>query len=1492
MKPRLLFCILSVLSIANLAYAQNTKRKPFLKFTNISSKLGVPGEFIRCMIQDDMGFIWLGTDIGFKYFDGYRYREYLMEDEDLSITAMLEDRVGDIWAFAGASVLYHLDRRKDMLTRHEIIQDTLKTLEQLYGKIPMSTCLLQDTDQKLLISTYDGFRKYDPVGDTVFIVGQKDDMYRGYLLKGAEGQLLEIRGDGIRGFDSVDSLWIPFKDSSGQPVKIIESYSQVIRDRKGVIWVTTSSSGGLYSVESHSGLVTRYRYDPNNPLTINFGRAHSVLEDSRGWLWLALDDSGIDLFDRSSGVFHHYEMNYEHEDALDGKPLRLFEDRDGGIWISLFHSGIDYLGLSSKKFKTYQASSSASNSLNFPYIKALYERPDGNIWIATDGGGLNLWDRKSDTFSHFTNEPGNPNSLSSDKCWWVGEDKTGLVWIATQDGVLNQLDLKKKTFKYFAPGGPHIDAQGDLWLTRNEGIHKYDQSSGNFDLVLPNYYGMFDDKAGNYWIGTPEGSCKYDFEKKEFGDCIEKRHYWISEDSQGNFWMLLPTQGDTILKYNPNTQEYLDTVILQNSKDHMWNQMVIDDNDNVWLATNSGIYRYDPGEKKLNHFDFEDGLASSFFRFSPPIKTRTGELVFGSTKGFNIFHPDSLFENNVEPQIVITGLRIGNQEVPVVGSLSDTLQWKSPLAQHIHFTESVTLSHKQNDLSLEFTALNFDTPEKNKFKYQLKGFDDNWIETDANSRIAKYTNLKPGKYTFKVIGCNNDQKWNMDGDVLHIQIQPPWYWTWWSKTIYTLILIGSIFAFVRWRTARQRRKLAEVNQLNESLRQLDKLKDQFLANTSHELRTPLQGIIGLSETLFDQVGKESLDKQREDLQMIISSGKRLNSLVDDILDFSKLKNYDIELLQKPINIRVLADIILRNNAPLLKGKNLELVNNIPTDLPAAHGDENRLQQVFYNLVGNAIKFTETGEIRISAVQKNQWLEFCVKDTGIGIPRNKLRSIFQEFEQVDGSISREFAGTGLGLSISKQLVELHGGEMWVESEVGQGSAFFFTLPVSKEKATTLTPEKIASRTHFQFSVSEPIFSASEGAVRILVVDDEPINQQVLRNHLSGQGFHIFQAMNGEEAIQLIEESLPFDLVLLDVMMPRMSGYEVCLKIREKHLPSELPIIMVTAKNQLHDIVQGLSLGANDYLPKPFHKEELLARVKTQLDLHQINSITSKFVPNEFLHSLNRERITEVMLGDHTEQEVTVLFTDIRDYTSLSETMTPEQNFRFVNAFHGRMGPIIQKNEGFINQYLGDAIMAIFAAGPENAIQAAIDMQKRLEEYNGERLADGRSAIKMGAGLHTGPLIMGIIGDKNRMDAATIADTVNTASRIESLTKYYGTSILVSEDSLRQVKGRENFNFRYLGKVQVKGRKEPVGLYECYDGDPKELSVKKMETHPEFEKGLEQFFNRDFPEAAGTFNAVLKTNPKDQPARLFLNKSSKYTLEGVPKDWDGVEVMSFK
>ncbi|MEO0895906.1 MAG: response regulator [Bacteroidota bacterium] len=694
-------------------------------------------------------------------------------------------------------------------------------------------------------------------------------------------------------------------------------------------------------------------------------------------------------------------------------------------------------------------------------------------------------------------------------------------------------------------------------------------------------------------------------------------------------------------------------------------------------------------------------------------------------------------------------------------------------------------------------------------------------------------------------------------------------------------------------------QLRSQEEANKKLLQADKLKDEFLANTSHELRTPLNGILGLSEAIYEGVTGPVNEETRDNLSMIMSSAKRLSGLVNDILDFSKLRNYDIELQLRPLDFRSLAHVVMRISESLLGGKDLALKTDIPNDLTPVKADENRLQQILYNLIGNSIKFTDAGSVTLKAEPKEGFLLISVIDTGVGIAPEKQSRIFESFEQGDGSVAREYGGTGLGLSITRQLVELHGGEIGLNSVVNEGSTFFFTLPIAEKEEHeevlqfTTQPGDFALHQHAPFkdvTISpKPVESNDELSYHILVVDDEPINRQVLKNHLSTQSYFVTTVVNGLEALEIVESGQHFDLVLLDVMMPKLSGFEVCQKIRENHSASELPIIMITAKNQVADLVTGLSFGANDYIVKPFSKNELLARINTHLNLLDIHAATSRFVPYEFLKSLGKETITEVKLGDQVAREGTIMFSDIRGYSRLAEEMTPAQTFAFLNAYLSRMGPEIQQHNGFVNQFYGDGIMALFLNEAEDALKASINMMETLHLYNAERMEKNREPLKIGIGLHTGSLMMGMIGDKKRLDTGLVADTVNVTSRIEGLTKLYGAPIMLSQEIYEALPEPEKFHLRYLGKVQLKGRNEVMKMYECIDGLEKQEYLLKKATLENFQLGIEAFYHKKFAEAERAFKATLTENPLDEAAQYYLAETQ---LALTLKDWDswsGVRVM---
>ncbi len=687
------------------------------------------------------------------------------------------------------------------------------------------------------------------------------------------------------------------------------------------------------------------------------------------------------------------------------------------------------------------------------------------------------------------------------------------------------------------------------------------------------------------------------------------------------------------------------------------------------------------------------------------------------------------------------------------------------------------------------------------------------------------------------------------------------------------------------------------NDMAIALQKADKMKDDFLANTTHELKTPLNGIIGLAESMLENPSDKLSKDNSVNMGFIVASGRRLLNLVNDILDFSKLKSHDIALKLTPIDLKQVAELVIFASKSQLKNKKLDVINEIPENLPAVEADENRLQQILYNLIGNAIKFTETGSVTVRAIERDGKIEISVEDTGIGIPEDKLEAVFQSFEQVDASISRQYGGTGLGLSITKNLVELHGSKIQVDSVLGKGSRFYFTLNKTEQDARKIDQASLTKIAEVPseeeiISFQDTSDTESEGMGTVLVVDDEQVNLHVLKNQLKTQNYDTTVAINGMEAIDLINRGIKPDVVLLDVMMPKMNGYEVCRILREKYSIAELPILLITAKNQISDLLEGMESGANDYITKPFTQKELLARVKTHLRVSRMNHSYGKFVPKEILQYLNRESIIDLRLGDQSLRDMTVLFADIRSFTTISEKMTPEENFNFINSYLKHIGPIIRFNGGFIDKYIGDAIMALFPNKTEDGLKAAIQMQSEVIEYNVYRKSRGFQPIDVGIGLNSGTLMLGIIGEEQRMEGTVISDAVNLASRLEGLTKMYGAKIAISEFVLKSLPNPEDYNYRFLESVKVKGKNESVGVIEILDGLPLEILEQRLKTKSIYDLGQKLLREGKFLEASEEFKKVLKIDSTDKAAELLIKRCEQFSTQKNSPDWEAIITMTEK
>ncbi len=1475
---------------------------------------GLSHSSVYAVRQDRDGFIWIATQDGLDRYDGtvmsiFRAAprsEHAAGPGTLSgsdVSAVLPDRDGGLWVASWGGGLDRLDPGTGRFGpfgggKARLPDDRIQTL-------------FEDRDGVIWAGTYSkGLLRIAPGSSTIGVV-PSDPSREETLSDPRVWAIAQDPGGALwvgtsRGLDRLDPATRRVTRLAVRPSRALpESSSEQDRtvrallvDRSGNVWIGTGR--GLVRAGRGSETFEPVKASGEGGALLASEPVNVLLEDRQGRIWAGFSGAGLVVLDPGTGETVRWVQDPQRLDALAHGDIRsLLEDRTGMLWIGMRGGGVQVIDVRPRRFDVIPA-----EALPDRFVWSVLVDAGGKRWIGTQKG-LVLWEGTGRSGARYQHDAADPRSLPSDNVNVLLEAANGGLWVGTWGGGLALLDKRSGTFRTVRPRDPAGGSEritslcpgraGEFWVGTRAGLYRLDSSSETLELERANGKQreaevLLAGRDGTLWMGTEGyGLLSRDPQTRTF-----TRHDLGGSGSAGRSILCLwedPARGllwvgtaAGLVAYAPGRGVRTRLGEEEGLTNATVRAIQGDRAGRLWLATNSGLARYDPSTRRVTAYGVRDGLPVVVF--SSALSTfPDGRLWFGGDGGTVTFDPASLGEEGPPPSVVITRLRRASEPAVVDRPAS--------------VPGGIVLSHRDSVVSFDFAVLDFTDLSRNRYAYRLEGFDLDFVDA-GNRAFASYTNLDAGRYRLHVRAAGSQGVWNEQGASLSIRVLPPPWKSWWAYTLYGLALAGSVVSFV---TA-QRRKVERERAINARLVQADRLKDEFLANTSHELRTPLLGIIGIADSLLAGATGPLPEATRDDLGLVVASGRRLARLVNDILDFSKLRSHEIALARTAVDLRSAADVVLALSRPLVADRAVVLENQVPASLPAAAADEARVQQVLHNLVGNAIKFTREGTVSVTAREAGEFLEVTVADSGIGIEREALERIFRPFEQADGSVEREFGGTGLGLSITRQLVELHGGTIWVESEPGKGSRFSFTLPLAAPDAglapqpgsvpaPVLVPEagRLARPRPGTMSPSRvaPVPPASRGA-RVLIVDDEPVNRKVLENYLGLAGYDVTSVASGPEALALVTREPAFDLVVLDVMMPRMSGLEVCRRLRETRPADRLPVVLLTAKDQVEDLVAGFSSGANDYVTKPVTRDELLSRVETHLKLARINLAMWRFVPHAFLQTLGRESVLDVALGDQHEAEMTVLFSDIRSYTTLAESMTPRDNFAFINAYLRRVGPVIKEHGGFVNQFYGDGIMAIFRRRGEEAVAAAVGMQRAVAAYNAERERDGRRPIRIGIGLHTGRLILGIIGDRHRTDTGVISDTVNTSARMEGLTKHFGAAIAVSGETLACLPDPSRFPHRFLGKVRVKGRANAVDVYEVFAEEPR-ASVRQA-TREAFERGLGHYLAGRMDDARAAWRTVLMDDSEDAAARMYLDRAERLSREGVPAGWDGVEAMESK
>jgi signal transduction histidine kinase/DNA-binding response OmpR family regulator/streptogramin lyase len=968
------------------------------------------------------------------------------------------------------------------------------------------------------------------------------------------------------------------------------------------------------------------------------------LQDKKGKIWIGTDHGGVNLLDKKDFSIRYLLNNDDDNKSLSQNSIIAMQaDNSGIIWIGTYKQGINYYYENSLQFALYRRQPSNPNSLSYDDVNRFVEDRRGNLWIGTNGGGLIYFDRETGKFKQYFHDPNNSNSLANDVIVSLWIDHQQKLWIGTYYGGLDCYDGKNFIHYRHNPQDAstisddrvweiYEDSQKKLWVgTLGGGVNLLDRQKNSFYRFgslnnTSSVFAFLEDRDGNFWIGTLDGVdvkmkqtdkvVHYAHQEKDPGSLSNNNILCIMEDSRGLVW--LGTREGLDL-FDKKTNSFRTFRTEDGLPDNTILNILEDDKANLWVSTPNGISKAIIANNnreglalQFKNYDEMDGLQGKEFNENAAWKTSKGELIFGGPKGFNIFYPDNTPTNKMLPTVVLTDFEIFNKSMRV----GDKSGKRVILEKAIPETKEITLAYKDNVIAIEFAALNFSNTEKSKYAYKLEGFNKEWLLTDASNRKATYTNLDPGEYTFRVKASNEDGLWNEEGVTLKITVLPPIWRTPLAYIIYGLIAIGLLWLGRRLVVQRTRMRFQMEQERKEAQRmhKLDLMKIRFFTNVSHEFRTPLALIL----TPIEKMLKTAQDAtQKTHYQLIQRNAKRLLNLVNQLLDFRKLEMDEIYLNLSQDDMARLVKDIGCSFSDIAEKKNISFSFHSHVDKVVASFDKVKLERILFNLLSNAFKFTHEGgkvemEFNTGTLDNREMAIITVKDTGIGISPEKKERIFERFfqDELPGDMLNQ--GSGIGLAITREFVRLHGGTITVDSEPGKGSCFTVQLPVISAPVVVQEPVEngelalAGSENGNGHVVSEngngemklkTGHKVNGKKFSILLAEDNEDFRFYLKDNLR-EAYEIIEAKNGKEGWQKALGQHP-DLVVSDIMMPEMSGIELCRKLKEDVRTSHIPVILLTARSSEEIQMEGYTTGANDYITKPFNFQILVSRINNLL-----------------------------------------------------------------------------------------------------------------------------------------------------------------------------------------------------------------------------------------------------------------------------------------------------
>jgi len=1178
-----------------------------LHFERFTVDDGLQNNIVFSAAADAKGLMWFGTSTGIDRFDGNNFVHYSLPLKNnsvtnyLSIPFILADGEKRIWA-ASAGNIYLYNSRKDAFELPEAVNklgERSKTITGLYSG---------SNGRLLLIGTNNSFYVYDPSRERIV---------------------------SPEGFDA----FVRF----------------VFQDNKGVIWVVTNKGISKYilNIEKLSELPFE-----NNVLAQSAkGLVSSISQDLSGRYWIAMLDGRLFVYDEATQSVRPVRLSrltvrsYAIKDFYhDPATQHTLVSTDGG--------GLTVLNKDLEIVEVYQSNEDDISSLSNNAVYDIFSDSYKRLWVTTYGGGVNVAAPNVQPFRNFFHETNNPNSLSNNAAKAVTEDIRGHLWFGTRKGI-SRLDMKSGTWQHFneETKAPSFTSDNVLALANDDketiwagtyggglvrihsgtgSVASYKTTEGDSSSIGTDYvYAVLHDSKGRTWTGGIRGPVSYlDPVAGKFTrittpvssvNCItedsqgrillgtEKGVYYVSGDSLQN---LFPKEVNEkvlcLLEYSPG-QYWLGTqgggvIVVSRAKgvektiktsnglpSDVIAGIVREPNGDVWIGTSKGIAHYQPASEVIIAYSKADGLAGSQVNYGGVFRTREGEMIFGTTDGFSLFKPENIKTKGYAPNIVLTGLTINNKQVKLG-------EKDSPLSDQIDETDILRLKYYQNSITIDFVNTSPSLSGKHLYSWKLEGFDKEWSPPSPVAS-AVYTNLHSGKYNLLIKVFSKGQAENTEIRKLRIVIQSPWWRTPWAYAGYFFLLAATVFGgynyYGNWSA---RKKFAERLKLNTSI--------------SHEIRTPLTLIKGPVNALVNATGLNESDKSN--LELARKNIEKLEGIISQFIDYQKTGLHKMQMQVIKADIVSLIDDITASFLPLMKEKGIHFTYSKPSEPIVLLYDKDKLEKVFNNLLSNAVKYTPSQQdISVEVSRTARDLVVKVKDTGIGIPADQQRFIFSGYFRADNTVNLKETGSGIGLNVARELVDMHKGKIDFTSEAGKGTVFSVRIPLVND---ALQQYLVSGQPETTQVVMPGISSKDTRKTvhhKILVAEDNDELREYLKRELETAGYNVFAAANGLLGLDLVRKVHP-DLIITDIMMPEMNGFQLCMAVKKDINSCHIPVIMLTAIHDKDYLLEGYRSGADDYVRKPFDLFYMQTRIENLLEnrIRFRNKIMSVFEQGSF------------------------------------------------------------------------------------------------------------------------------------------------------------------------------------------------------------------------------------------------------------------------------------